>query len=109
MDAVVQALMHGTPVGKTIYECKDIRKFLCIKAVSGGAAQGATPLGKVVRWYYSTEPQEEIQIIKSGNRVGKSLGGKPMMELVDQFPDDIDHEGYILKAEKLLEKLGYTA
>lgn len=109
MDAVVQALISGTPVGKTIQECKDVRKFLCIKAVTGGAAQGATPLGKVVRWYYSTEPQEEIQIVKSGNRVGKSLGGKPMMELVDQLPNDIDYEGYITKAEKLLEKLGYAA
>ena len=82
---------------------------MCIKAVSGGAAQGAIPLGKVVRWYYSTEPQDEIQIIKSGNRVGSSGGGKPMMELVDQLPNDIDYEGYITKAEKLLEKLGYAA
>lgn len=108
MDAVVQTLIDGTPVSKTIYECKDIRKFMCIKAVSGGAAQGTVPLGKVVRWYYSNEPQEEIQIIKSGNRVGSSGGGKPMMELVDQLPSDIDYDTYIAKAEKLLEKLGYS-
>lgn len=108
MDAVVKTLIDGTPVAKTITECKDVRKFICIKAVSGGAAQGGVPLGKVVRWYWSSEPQEEIQIVKSGNRVGKSLGGKPMMELVDQLPSDIDYDTYIAKAEKLLEKLGYS-
>lgn len=109
MDAVVQTLINGTPVGKTIYECKDVRKFMCIKAVSGGAAQSGVPLGKVVRWYYSSEPQDEIQIVKSGNRVASSAGGKPMMELEDQLPKDIDYDAYIAQAEKLLEKLAYAA
>lgn len=109
MDAIVAQLRDGTPVAKTITECKDIRKFVCIKTVAGGAAQGETPLGKVVRWYYSSEPQPEIQIVKTGGRVGKTMGGKPMMELEDQLPNDIAYDVYIEKAEKLLEKLAYAA
>ena len=109
MDAIVAQLRDGIPVTTTIMNCKDIKKFLCIRAVAGGAAQGDKPLGKVIRWYYSSEEQPEIQIINTGGRVGKTGGGKPMMELEDQIPSDIAYEVYIEKAEKLLEKLAYAA
>lgn len=109
MDAVVNLLRDGTPIAKTITECQDIRKFVCIKTANGGAAWNSEPLGKVVRWYYTKEEVPEILIVKSGGRVGKTAGGKPMMELTDQLPPDLNHEVYIAKAEKLLEKLAYAA
>ena len=109
MDAVVNLLRDGTPIAKTITECQDIRKFVCIKTANGGAAWNSEPLGKVVRWYYTKEEVPEILIVKSGGRVGKTSGGKPMMELTDQLPPDLNHEVYIAKAEKLLEKLAYAA
>ena len=109
MDAIVNKLRDGTPIAKTIYECKDVRKFMCIKKAAGGAAYNGEPLGKLIRWYYTTEEVPEIQIIKTGGRVGKSSGGKPLMELVDQLPTDLNYEVYIQKAEKLLEKLAYAA
>lgn len=109
MDAVVAQLRDGVPVAKTITECNDVRKFMCIRTVAGGAAQGGLPLGKVIRWYYSSEPQDEILIINTGGRVGKTGGGKPMMELEDQIPADIAYDVYIEKAEKMLEKLAYAA
>ena len=109
MDAVVNLLRDGTPIAKTITECQDIRKFVCINTANGGAAWNSEPLGKVVRWYYTKEEVPEILIVKSGGRVGKTAGGKPMMELTDQLPPDLNHEVYIAKAEKLLEKLAYAA
>lgn len=109
MDAVVNQLRDGIPVSKTIYECKDVRKFVCIKKVTGGAACNGEPLGKMIRWYYSSEDVPEIQIVKTGGRVGKSGNGKPLMELVDQLPNDLNYDIYIQKAEKLLEKLAYVA
>lgn len=109
MDAVVNQLRDGIPVSKTIHECKDIKKFVCIKKATGGAAYNGTPLGKMIRWYYTTEEVPEIQIINSGNRVGKTGGGKPLMELINHLPEDLDHEAYVHKAEELLEKLAYYA
>ena len=109
MDAVVNQLRDGIPVSKTIYECKDVRKFVCIKKVTGGAACNGEPLGKMIRWYYSSEDVPEIQIVKTGGRVGKSGNGKPLMELVDKLPNDLNYDIYIQKAEKLLEKLAYAA
>lgn len=109
MDAVVNQLRSGIPVAKTIYECTDIRKFVCIKKAKGGAAWNNEPLGKVVRWYYTTEQVPEILIVDTGGRVGKTAGGKPMMQLVDKLPADLDYEAYIVKAEALLEKLAYAA
>lgn len=107
MDAIVNLLRDGTPVVNTIMSCKDIRKFVCIKRAKGGAAWNGEPLGKVVRWYYTTEQVPEILIIETGGRVGKTGGGRPLMELPDELPNDIDYEAYITKAEKLLEKLAY--
>lgn len=107
MDAICKALLDGTPVAKTIYECKDLTKFLCVRTVKGGACQAGVPLGKVVRWYYSNEPQEEIVYVNNGNRVAKSSGGKPMMQLSDTLPMDINYDHYITAAEKLLVKLAY--
>lgn len=108
MDAVVSALRDGIPAAKTINECTDLKKFLCVRAVTGGACQNGVPLGKVVRWYYSTEEQPEIVYVKTGNKVSKSAGGKPMMELEDQLPLDLNREYYVQQAEKLLEKLAYA-
>lgn len=107
MEAICLALQKGVPVSKTIRECKDLTKFLCVRSVSGGACQAGVPLGKVVRWYYSNEPQEEIIYIKNGNKVAKTGGGRPMMELTTELPSDIDFEYYINSATKLLEKLAY--
>lgn len=107
MEAICKTLLDGTPVAKTIYECKDLTKFLCVRTVKGGACQAGVPFGKVVRWYYSSEPQDEIVYVNNGNRVAKSKGGKPMMELAAKLPEDINYEHYVQAAEKLLEKLAY--
>ncbi|WPJ68500.1 hypothetical protein OMDBNIEC_00014 [Salmonella phage STP-SP5] len=109
MEAVCECLAYGTPVSRTIRNCTDIRKFVILRAVKGGAVWNGEFLGKVVRWYLSTnEDTPEIIYAASGNRVAGSSGGVPIMTLPEKVPEDIDYEAYIAKAEKYLEDMGYA-
>jgi len=62
-------------------------------------------LGKVVRWYYSTNAPGPI-VRPNGNLVPDSLNAKPCMTLPDEFPDDIDYEWYYQKCLKILVDIG---
>lgn len=42
-EAVVQFLQNGTPIEATIRNCKDIRQFLVVRAVKGGAVHASYP------------------------------------------------------------------
>lgn len=157
-DAVAEFLEKGTPILYTVSACQDIRKFVTIQNVAGGAvkmwgegprkgarvmdmvgtlqangwakegrkwrkgdmladaatAYGAcflpqTPeyLGKVVRWYYSTQAPGPIVYASNGNTVSLSYGSRPCMTLPDEFPGDIDYSWYVAKAESMLKDLGY--
>lgn len=64
-------------------------------------------LGKVVRWYYGTNSPGPIVYANSGNTVGMSYGATPCMELPDEFPDDVDYDWYIRKADDILRDVGY--
>ena len=64
-------------------------------------------LGKVVRWYYSTNGRS-IHYKSNGNKVPTTDGCKPMMELSDKLPKDLDISWYVTEAYKILEEeLGY--
>jgi hypothetical protein len=104
VDAVVEYLENGTPIEHTIYSCSDIRAFLTMRGVRGGAKWRGEDLGKVVRWYVG-HGGEPILYIKNDNKVAGSDGAIPMMVLGD-LPQDIDYEFYIAKSLKTLEKLG---
>jgi hypothetical protein len=159
-DAVAEFLEKGTSVAETILGCRDIRKFVTIQKVSGGAiklwgvgpkknaqlrrdivptleANGWTkvdranwsrgsvvaaageaykscfspqrpePLGKVIRWYYSTQAPGPIVWATNGNHVGLSEGARPCMILPDEFPDDVDYAWYLAKADAILRDIGY--
>lgn len=67
------------------------------------------PLGKVLRWYYSTDAPGPIVISsgpRTGNTVPESWGAKPCMELPSALPIDIDYEFYIARARKMLAQTG---
>lgn len=147
--AVCDLLDKGVPVAETIVGCRDIRQFLTVQRVTGGAqvpvtgkwldewvwARGnatwvqmhghkqmvekrksrpkpvwvtdqAQYLGKVVRWYRSTRGHSHIEYVKNGNRVGNSDMAMPLMDLPDDFPDDVDHAWYIAEADKMLREIG---
>ena len=63
-------------------------------------------LGKVVRWYYSTDGST-IHYKKTGNKVPMSEGSMPMMNLTKKLPKDLNYEWYIDYAYRMLEDLGY--
>lgn len=172
-DAVAAFLEHGTPIEKTIRACTDIRKFVTVRTVKGGAIKvtrtnfddGLTPgmmkayllavgwtqvvqgalkvarfarpidveqftveaayrehcgadeydyIGKVVRWYYAEGETGALHYKTtntSGNRnkVPNSDGAKPLMELPDEFPDDVNHAWYIAEARSILKDIGWTS
>lgn len=61
-----------------------------------------------MRFYYSTEAADDecIHYAKNSNRVPKSAGAKPLMDLPDSFPNDVNYSAYITEAEKLLCEVG---
>lgn len=105
IDAVCEYLEHDTPIEDTIHNCTDIRKFLTMRRVKGGAKWRGEPLGKVVRWYKSTDG-ESIHYISNDNKVATSDNAVPMMNLVEGIPDDLNYSIYINKANEMLGRLG---
>ena len=87
--------------------CRDITRFVAVKNVSGGAHWDGHYLGKVVRWYYAKEVPHTINYINSNRIVADSDGAKPLMDLPDQFPDDVDYGRYVQRCEDMLVEMGY--
>ena len=107
--AVAAYIAEGVPVDKTIRASKDIRDFLIVRRVNGGAEWKGRFVGKAVRFYRSSDlPYEQTINYKSnGNRVTRSQGCRPLMELPGEFPSDVFYEHYIREANKLLDDIGY--
>src|ERR1019366_5813603 len=105
-DAVMQLMVNGTPIEQTIRACKDIRRFVCVRRVTGGARKSNEYLGKVIRWYYSTEMQGEINRATKGDKVPNSDHARPCMELPAEFPADVDYERYIDATIEMLHAIG---
>lgn len=106
-DAVVAFLKHGIDVADYIRAEPNITKFLNVRNVRGGAVKDGEYLGKVVRWYYSTKTKSNICYKVNGNKVPRSEGAMPMMQLTNSIPSDLDYEWYIREARSLLSDVGY--
>jgi len=105
--AVIKYLSDETPISKTISECKDIREFLSIRTVKGGAVdQEGQRLGKAIRWYYSNSVTEPIRYEKNGNKVPRSEGARALMNLDGEFPSDVDYTWYMNEGRKVLHEIG---
>jgi hypothetical protein len=104
--AVIEYLKNGTPIETTIEDCDDFRKFVVVRRVAGGAVLRGQFIGKVVRWYQSTESDEPLRYEKNGNKVPSSEGAKPAMVLPEEFPDDIDYDWYVREAYAILSDIG---
>lgn len=109
VDSVIELLTKETPIEKTIRECKDITKFVTSRNVKGGAEKDRVYLGKVVRFYYAEKEYGTINYVMSGNKVPKSLGAKPLMDLPDEFPSDINYKWYIDETVSILYDIGYLS
>lgn len=107
-DAVLHLLATGVPIEQTIRECRDICRFAMVRTVRGGAVKNGEYLGKAIRWYYAAGEEGEIVYAKSGNLVPRSIGAKPLMQLPEEFPADINYEWYEAEARKILVQIGHT-
>jgi hypothetical protein len=103
---VVKYLVEGVPIEETILASKDMKDFLCLRSVTGGGQWGDEYLGKAVRWYYSKDKTQPITYCKNGNKVPKTDGCRPMMDLETELPKDLDYGRYIAEAKKMLQALG---
>lgn len=110
IDAVIAYLKDGTPIEETIEWCTDIRKFVVVRRVNGGAFdQEGMPVGKALRWYYSTEVRGPLTHGEKGDRVPDTQGAKLIMDLGVRFPSDIDRAHYVREAYAILEEIGMPA
>lgn len=106
VEAVIAYLKNGTPMEDTIRACEDITKFITLRTVNGGATMNGAPVGKVVRWYYSTVIKGHLEYKTNGNMVPRTTGARPIMDLPDGLPDDLDYDWYIKECRELLMDLG---
>jgi hypothetical protein len=63
-------------------------------------------LGRMVRWYYATSGAGTIRYRTTGSTVPKSEGCKPLMELPDTLPVDVNYLWYFAEARSLLADVG---
>ncbi len=107
-EAVVRYLDKGTDITKTIENCKDIRKFLTVRKVTGGSVKDGEYLGKVIRWYYGRLSFGDIKYKLNNHSVPRSEGAEPCMTLPDEFPPDVNLDWYVNEAYKILGEIGYV-
>lgn len=109
IEAVTEYLTKGTPILTTITECRDVRKFVTIRSVKGGALKGEQFLGKAVRWYYARGEDGAIHYKSNGYLVPRSEGARPLMELPAEYaiPADLDHAFYVAESYRQLDEIGY--
>lgn len=111
-NAVVDLILYDRPVEDTIRASRDVRDFVTVVKVDGGGTWRADYLGKVVRYIWSTDGEEILRAkahATTGNygKVSKSDGCRPVMELPDEFPQDLDYDAYVRAAEEVLMDIGY--
>jgi hypothetical protein len=107
-DAVADHLAGKADYRSAIRACRDMNKFVMLRKVTGGAMWRDEPLGKAVRFYYSTEvgPDETIDYAKNSNKVPQSDGARPCLDLPEMFPNDVDFERYVGMARMVLSQVG---
>jgi hypothetical protein len=109
--AIKELLINNVDICTTIRNCTDITKFLNVRTVKGGAVKTygeGVPglfLGKAIRWYYGVGMEGEIVYAKSGNKVPKSDGACPLMDLPEEFPTNINYEWYERETLKILKAI----
>lgn len=107
IEAAVRWLRDGTPVERTVRDCQDIRKFVTVRSVKGGAVdQAGEFLGKAVRWYYARGVEGCITYKVNGYTVPRSDGARALMELPAEFPSDVDYAWYEREALSILCDVG---
>jgi hypothetical protein len=93
------------PVEETIRACHDIRRFVTVRKVTGGAYFEGAYLGKAIRWYYGQNRAGFIHN-KHGDKVPRTDSAVPLMTLPDRMPADVDRDWYVQEAKDMLKDMG---
>lgn len=110
IEAMALFLRDGVPIEDTVRGCADIRRFVNIRQVNGGAIdQQGNYLGKAVRWYYAKGVEGPLRYKLNNYTVARSEGARPCMDLPEALPDDIDYQWYIRETHSLLADVGVEA
>ena len=67
---------------------------------------GGTKFGRLARWYMQLGGTGKLNYVGSGNTVPLTEGGRLLMTLPTEFPEDIDMEWYVKRAVSMLEDVG---
>ena len=103
-DAVFAYLLNKRNIETTIRSAKDDpRNFIMVRKCTKGAYYRGEYLGKVVRWYWSTNGEAITN--PKGDKVANTNDAYPMMNLEDKL-SNINYEKYISKTYELLESIG---
>lgn len=105
-EAVVAYLTNNIAIADTIKNNSDIRKFITLRNVKGGAVKDGEYLGKTVRYYHSNSTNTAIVYANSGNLVPMSNNCRPLQRLPDSLPQDLDWQWYINEANRILNDIG---
>lgn len=113
VKTAVDHIVKGTPIDDPIYDCTDVRQFVSAVTSQTGATWRDSYLGKVVRWYWSTDGDDIFKAKphdKTGNyaKVPKTEGAAPCMTLPDELPWDIDYDRYIAETREILMDIGFN-
>lgn len=106
--AVSLWLANGTPLLSTV-KSGTITEYLSARNVTGGGVQGDNYLGKVVRWYNSTDKSlPPLTYAKNGNKVPKTDGVRAMMTMNPNMyhPEDLDYAWYYKEAIRIADHVG---
>lgn len=107
-SAVAQWLARGTRFEDTI-KIAPFEDFISARNVTGGGMQGEEYLGKVVRWYSSTDRSlPPLTYRTNGNKVPKTDGVRACMVINKSagHPPDLDYEWYRKEAVKIAINVG---
>jgi hypothetical protein len=112
--AVIAFIRDGVSLEETIRANTDLRDFVTVVNVQGGGTWRGKYLGKVVRYYWSTDGDEILykkahETTGNHKRVSKSDGARPLMNLPEdgKLPADIDFDRYIAEAKEVLMDIGF--
>jgi hypothetical protein len=107
--AVGAWLAHGTPLEETI-RSGTYREYVSARNVSGGGQQGDQYLGRVVRWYLTTDKAfTHFTYVKNGNKVPKTDGARACMFIEQPNgppPEDLDYNAYLKEAARIASDVG---
>lgn len=110
-DAALAWITDGTDPAEFIRASRDIRGFVTVVNVKGGGKWRDEPIGKVVRYawvrggapIFYCDPHPTTGNFK---KVSRTDSCRPLMNLPEEFPADIDYDRYAAEAWDILRSVG---